>query len=140
MKDQPLRALLIKRNQETKHLIIEDTTFIDTLDNLYKLLECDTIDIQERYINGKLYDFIVDDEYLLNGKSEKPSNAVAIGTRKGEILELVFYSMIICKSNDKGEETSLNDEEIKDITTALMYAESKKGDKLEIIHYTFEKE
>ena len=53
MATNTIRALLIKRNKSNNKLIIEDTIFIDTLDNLYKLLECSTIDIQMRYINVK---------------------------------------------------------------------------------------
>ena len=140
MKNKPLRALLIKRNKSNNKLIIEDTKFIDTLDNLYKLLECSTIDIQERCINGIFYDFIIDDEYLLNGKSENPRNAVAIGTRKGEILEVIFHSVIICHSNENGEETDLNEDDIKNISKALRIASTDNGQELQIINYNFEEE
>ena len=54
MKDKPLHALLFKR-LKNNDLRIEDTIFIDNLDNFYKLLECERIDIQERFINGKIW-------------------------------------------------------------------------------------
>ena len=141
-----IRALLIKRNKKNNSLIIEDMVFIDTLDNLYKLLECELIEIQERLINGKLYDFIFDEEYLLNGKSQEPTNAVAFGIddkgtiqKKGDILEVIFGNLIICGiANDKGEETSLNEEDIKAIYKSQAIAKTTKGEQLNIIKYTFD--
>lgn len=134
-----IRALLLKRNQKTKQLIIEDMVFIDTLDNLYKLLECKTIDIQVRYINGKPYDLIFDDEYLINGKSQEPLNVVALGTRNNDILEAIFGNLIICGiANDKGEETSLNENDIKAIYKAQKIAETNDKKTITILSYNFE--
>ena len=141
MANNTIRALLIKRNKTNNKLHIEDTIFIDTLDNLYKLLECSTIDIQVRYINGKPYDFIFDDEYLLNGKSQEPRNAIAIGTRKGEILEVIFYSLLICGLADQeGKETALTDSDIQNISKSLRIASANNGEELQIINYNFEEE
>lgn len=134
-----IRALIIKRKKNSNLLSVEDSVFFDTIENLYKLLECDRIDIQERYINGKIYDFIFDDEYLINGKSQEPRNAIAMGIYKGDIQEIIFYSLIICgNANDKGEETALNDEDIKNILSSVKIAETNTGDKLQIIAYDFE--
>ena len=134
-----IRALLIKRDTAKKGLIIEDTIFIDTLDNLYKLLECSTIDIQVRYIDGKPYDLIFDDEYMINGKSQEPKNCVALGTRKDEILEAIFGNLLICGiANDKGEETSLNDYDIKAIYKSQKIAQTNDKNELAIINYHFE--
>ena len=136
-----IRALLIKRNKSNNKLNIEDTIFIDTLDNLYKLLECSTIDIQVRYINGKPYDIIFDDEYMINGKSQEPKNALAIGTRKGEILEILFGNILICGLADQeGKETALTDSDIQNISKSLRIASANNGEELQIINYNFEEE
>ena len=144
MKDKPLHALLFKR-LKNNDLSIEDTIFIDNLDNFYKLLECERIDIQERYINGKIYDFIFDDEYLINGKSEKPQNAVAIGIdhngtiqKKGDILEVIFGHLIVCGKAENGEETDLNKEDLISIYNALCIATDDKGHKLKMLKYGFD--
>ena len=73
------KGLLIKRKENTNLLIFEKIEIerLKSLEILYKYLDCDTIDIQERIINNKIYDFIFDDEYLLNGKTEKPQNIIA---------------------------------------------------------------
>lgn len=140
MKDKPLRAILIKRPSKANKLTIEDTTFLDKIDVLYNLLECDTIDIQERYINNIAYDFIIDDEYLLNGKSQEPSNCVAIGTRNGEILEIIFGNFIICHTDGNGNETDINDEDITNVKKSLQLASHNNKDFYTIINYTFEPE
>lgn len=38
------------------------------LDEWHKLIGCNMIDIQERYIDGHAYDFITDDEALYRGR------------------------------------------------------------------------
>ena len=145
MENKPLHALLFKR-WKNNDLDIQDTIFIDNLDNLYKLLDCSTIDIQVRYINGKAYDFIFDDEYLLNGKSEQPQNAVALGIdhtgnlqKKGDIVEVIYGRLIVCGLADtNGQETDLTKDDLISIYTAICYAQDNKDHKLKMLKYGFE--
>ena len=133
-----LRAVLLKRLKSGK-LDQQDTIFIDTLDNLYKLLECSKIDIQVRYINGNAYDFIFDDEYLLNGKSQDANNAIAIGTYKGEIKEIIFGNLIICGiADENGNETSINDNDALNILLSHRLIErTDNSEKLKVLNYNF---
>lgn len=135
------KGLLIKRNLETKNLDFKSVE-IDrdkSLETLHDLLECDTIDIQERIINNKIYDFIIDDEYLLNGKSDKISELIAVGLDNGEILEEIYHSLIICgQANENGEETDITEEDIKTILNkALGIATLKNAEELQVIGYEF---
>lgn len=142
-KSKTYTGLLIERKKgEDNRLIFSliDINRDNSLAELYEALKCDTIDIQERYINGKIYDFIIDDEYLINGKAQEPRNAVAIGTHEGKIQEVIYGSLFICRQADKnGAERSLNDEDIGDIIEhGRMWAENEKnGHQYEMIGYTF---
>ena len=143
MKKEMLKALKVARKDGTNELIFEKLEIVrdNELATYYKEIKCDTIDIQERYINNVLYDFIIDDEYLLNGKSQQPKNAVAFGTRNGELLEIIFGNYIICGiADDNGKETDLNDDDIENILSAIQYLIAPNGDKYQAINYTFEKE
>lgn len=67
-----IRATLLKRGQHGKIEIKVLENFEDNLNNIYKLLECSTIDMIIRKINGRMLTLIVDDEYLI---SDKPIDA-----------------------------------------------------------------
>lgn len=117
MKNQ-YKGLLIMRKENTNKLMFSRVSINrkSALEELYKILECDTIDIQERYINNKIYDFIFDDEYLINGKSQKAENIRAFATQKDQLIEIIFGNLFICGiANEKGEETDLNEEDINNI-------------------------
>ena len=121
------KALLIKRFKDND-LIFErlEINRESSLKELYKYLECDTIDIQERKINGKIYDFIIDDEFLINGKANKPENLTAFYEDNNEIKELIFSNLIICgQADDNGKETDLNEEDITSILKSLVYIRNK---------------
>ena len=143
--EDTIKGLLIKRKENTNKLIFSNVEIDrkNALETYYKMLDCETIDIQERYINNKIYDFIIDDEYLINGKADKEQEIIAIGTRKGEILELIYHALLIVGiANNKGEETDLTNNDIDNILIkGLGQATSRKTDnKYQIIGYTFEKE
>ena len=136
------KGLLIKRQKNTNKLLFQRVE-IDrkkSLDLLYMFLECETIDIQERYINNKIYDFIIDDEFLLNGKSEKKENIIAVGNKNNKILEAIFYSLLIVgKADENGKETDLTESDIDNILNSLVYVENQTTkEKYQVINYTFE--
>lgn len=148
-KSKTYKGLLIQRKKDKEaegyRLIISliDINRDKSLDDLYEALDCRTIDIQERYIAGRLYDFIFDDEYLINGKSAEPSNCIALGTRKGRILEAIYGRLFICgQADQEGAERSLTDEDISHILEAgrIIAENQKTGEPYELIGYTFEDE
>ena len=143
MKKEILKALKIARKENTNDLIFERLEIVrdNELNTFYKELNCNEIDIQERFINGKLYDFVFDGEYMINGKSQEPKNAVAFGTRNGELLKIIFGNLIICGTADQnGAETDLNESDINNILTAIQYLISADNTRLQAINYTFENE
>lgn len=112
-----LHGLLIRPNETNGKLYINQIDFIDNLQAYYHVLKCERIDIQERKINGRIYDFIIDDEYLL--KEPKESQISAIELTQNEILFNRF--IILGKANKEGQETSLTDEDIQSILKSLAY-------------------
>lgn len=138
------KGLLIKRKEGTNQLICEEIKINrkKSLEELYQYLDCSNIDIQERYINNQLYDFIFDDEYLINDKAKEPSKAVAIGSQKTKLLEIIYGSLFICGlANENGQETDLKSQDINNILNSLIFVENKtNGERYQVINYNFELE
>lgn len=141
-KQNSYNALLIKRKNKSNNLIFErlNIQYKGELEQLYKYLNCTDIDIQERVINNKIFDFIFDGEYLINGKSQNYKNAVAIGTKNGEPLEIIYGHLIICGcGSENGYETSLTETDINDILKASADIEHiPTKSKYQMINYCFE--
>lgn len=79
------------------------------LEAYYKKLGCQTIDIQERNINGVPFDFICDDEACI--KDVPPVFSVKSRTNKAYNL---CNTLLICKFNPKtGDERGLTPPEIE---------------------------
>ena len=143
MKNQ-YKGLLIMRKENTNKLMFSRVSINrkSALEELYKILECDTIDIQERYINNKIYDFRFDDEYLINGKSQKAENIRAFATQKDQLIEIIFGNLFICGiANEKGEETDLNEEDINNILSAIEYIKNNNDNKnYQALKYSIEEQ
>lgn len=91
---------------DLKKRTAEPCLFKDSLQEFYRLLDCRLIDIQEALIEGRPFDFIVDDEGLLK-ESPKPS-----AFTKDE--KPVFCgSLLVCRSDpETGKEAPLSNEDI----------------------------
>ena len=101
-----MRGLLIK-GMEVKEVQANG------LEDYYRLMEIDTIDIVARKINGKYYDIICDDEALLK---ENPMVTV-IDVDK---IPMIFGNIIVAGLGDEtGEMTDLTDEDIVRIIDSL---------------------
>lgn len=84
--------------------------FNDTLDNIYKTINCECIDIIKRRIGDKPFDIIVDDEFLLKNLPQTPT---ALYYGKTRFEEQLFGTIIICGLGDfEGNLTSLTDNDI----------------------------
>ena len=133
------KGLLIARKEETNKLIFSRVSINrkNSLKELYKILNCDLIEIQERKINNKIYDFIFDEEFLINGKAQEPQNIIAFATHGNEPIEIIFGNLFICGvANEKGEETDLKEEDINNILNSLTFIKNKvNNEKYQVIKY-----
>lgn len=68
--------------------------FEDNIHEIYKLVECDTIDMVQRTISGRHYVFIVDDEGKIKDKPKAPS---AYAT---DYAEVIVGNILIVKGED----------------------------------------
>lgn len=95
--------------------------FHDTLENIYKILDVETIDVAVRKIGNFTYDIICDDEGLL--KDSLPSAVTA-----NDEVQLVG-NLLLVNHDEEGNFTSLTDEQIKDLGKHLVMAMmAYKGD------------
>lgn len=83
------------------------------LEEWYRLVKCDLIDIQERQIDGVYYDFIVDDEAL-----QKPRAKITALDKDGQ--PQLVGNLVICKHDGEGGETGLSDEEVKTLLDKIV--------------------
>lgn len=90
------------------------------LDDYYKLIGCDCIDIVERGIKGKRFDIICDDEGAMT--SEPKISAI---TDLGE--PMLCGNLIICGLPDEeGSETDLSDDDIEHIKANINLMGTRK--------------
>lgn len=96
---------------------------VDGLHDMYRLLDCNTIDIVSRYVLGKEYHFIVDDEGLF--KSKRIPSAYRTTTSEPALVN----NLLITHYNEEGEEVDLTDEDIEFLKRQITDVESKIGNK-----------
>lgn len=108
-KEKNIKIFLITKN-EAKAIEIEND-----LETFRRLLGCRCIDIQERFINGYIFDFVVDDEARL-------SSDYIISGWCNDADENIAGPLIICGCGaTDGEEHGLDDEELKAIAENLIH-------------------
>lgn len=96
----------------------------ENLQTYYRLLDCETIDIQEGYLEGRAFDFIVDDEGLIRAD---PRPSAFMVTADGTQKFCFVGNLLICRSNpEEGTEESLSDDDIKLIYKHLAMIGNKK--------------
>ena len=90
---------------------MEVSTTRNELQAIYEWIECSTIDIVQRKMNGRIYDFIVDDEGLLK---DRP---IMSAVHQDETPSL-FGLTLITKHDEEGNNVGLNEEEIIDVLSS----------------------
>lgn len=101
-----IKGILIKEDK------VEIVEVENSLIELYKLLNCDLIQVVERKIGDKVYDIICDEEGLL-----KPNFQSAICSNYTENL---YGNILIVNHDDEGNFTSLSNDEIIDINKSIL--------------------
>ena len=81
----------------------------DTLKNYYSLINCSTIDIAVRKIGGIPYDIICDDNGWFASKQ------VVSARSETNVDDFFVGNLLICRSDDEGNEVSLTSDDIKNL-------------------------
>lgn len=114
---EKLKGFLIDSINGTARVV----DFVDKLDVLYKLLNCDCIDITVWKVGKFEYNIVLDDEVLL--KDSK------IFTAFNEINEPVLVgNLLFCNHDKSGNLMSISDEQIGDLRRHLCYYVYNDGD------------
>lgn len=103
---EKIKVVLVRATEESLPTTL---TIEDDLKAYQTLIECDSIDIVRRFIGGKQYTIVCDDEGLL-----KEHPIISAVTKDG-IVALVGNLVIAGLPNDEGELTSLTDKDVKEI-------------------------
>lgn len=85
---------------------VEVVEFEPTLENYYRMLHCDMIEIAVRKIgvrNGKVFDIVCDEEGLF-----KPDNKISAINDLGKVM-LVGSLLVVGLADEEGDETSLSE-------------------------------
>lgn len=86
--------------------IAEKRTISRSLRAYYELLDCDTIDVARRFIGGRPYEIVIDDEGAL-----KQDHVVSAINSEGE--PMLVGKLFVCKLDGEEELGSLDDDEIE---------------------------
>lgn len=110
-----MKGVLIKQNE------VKIVEFRDKLEDYYKLLGVDIIDIISATIDNKSFEIVCDDEGLLK------NNPIPRAITNGRIS--LFGNLLICKYKGGGRLKGLNDEEIKSVIKNIdVYCINTKND------------
>lgn len=99
-----MKGILIEKGLEFCKVV----DFEDNLEQLYKLTDCDCIDIVERQVGGIYYDVVCDDEGLL-----KENPIVTAYNDKDE--PMLVGNLLFCHNDEEGNLSGLSDEDIENI-------------------------
>ena len=92
----------------TRERNIREVEFVDTLENIYALLDVTCIDVAVRTIGNHRYDLVVDDEGLLK---DGAIPSIFDSKQKPQLVG----NVLIVNSNEEGDFTSLTEEQISDL-------------------------
>ena len=79
---------------------------VKSLEDMYREIGCNTIDIATRKVRDKWFDFIVDDEGLL--KANPQISAVYRNEQEGTCEPALVGTLIICSHDSKGNTTDIS--------------------------------
>lgn len=110
MAEGKLKGFLIDLRDGTAKAV----EFEDKLEELYKLTNCDCIDITMRKVGNFEYDIVCDDEGLLKDRK--------IPTACNEKNEpMLVGNLLFCNHDDEGGLASLSDEQLRDLESHVAH-------------------
>lgn len=112
---EKIKGILFNGSEEPK--VVE---VYDKLDDYYKLLDCDVIDVITRRVKNHLGEsnitIVVDDNGLLKNRIIAPSGYLI---NKGKIREILLGKIFVCDEDENGKLISLSEEKIRTILESV---------------------
>lgn len=119
-----MKAVLITTEGKVEVVDLLEEDSWERLKQIYKLCECDCIDITERNIGGRYFDIVCDDEGLL--KDDFIFTSYGIMFRNGKMLKSgIVGNIIVTKHDEEGEMIGLSEDEV-----SLIMGNIRKDDEL----------
>ena len=132
--NEKIKVILLKPGQDASVIEIskKDNSF---LDDMYKHLECDTVDVAERKVDGKYFDFWVDDNGLF--KDKLFTSCYNLENKEGYCHEVLCGNILIANHDEEGKTTSLSEDDIKLIFKNLKRLDSRFSYNPVVFHSSF---
>lgn len=109
-------AMLVNHEKHScslKPVRVEYTNTISQLKALYKLLDCDTVEVVHFHINNRDYVVYLDEE----GKNKTPWVPTGVLRYKdGEIVDILAGSYLVVRLDEEEDFQELTEEEIENIS------------------------
>lgn len=103
---------LLNNDQAVGKLVVEDIDKDDTLQEMYRVLGCDCVDVRSFEVDGHLYDVWFDDEFMLKDGPKFPT--VLLTANEGWSSEvLICGSVMFAKADMNGNTVGLDSADLK---------------------------
>lgn len=119
----------------------EIITINDDLSDFYEQIECSTIDIVERVLNGRYFDIILNDEALLDGTADKfAPTSWWQGEGYTPNHEGLWGTLLLCHHDNEGNLTSATIDDLEIVHSSFRTISLKDGGDLVLLFHDIEKE
>lgn len=103
---------MLNNDQAVGKLVVEDIDKDETLQEMYRVLGCDCVDVRSFEVDGHLYDVWFDEEFMLKDGPKYPT--VLLTANEGWGAEvLICGSVMFAKADKNGNTVGLDDSDIK---------------------------
>ena len=107
-----IKVLTLEVDYKLKGIFPKVREIENSLESFYKIIGCDMIDIVQIEVEGKFFDVICDDEFLLK---EKPVPTLFIDNENVLCGNLIFMTC-----DEEGNTQGLTDEDIQKLTNYIL--------------------
>ena len=124
-----MKSLLI--DTETRKASVVEIDDNDHLNEYYRYLKCNIVDITSRKVGGKYYDFIIYDEGML-------TDSPVVSALDPEGQPALVGNLLICNFNaEEGTEESLTDEDVARLQEFVAYGFEQNKETGEVVPRIF---
>lgn len=117
--DKMIPVMTLEIDHKSKKILqhVREIDSENILDEMYKIIGCDVVDLVEIKVEGKFYDVYCDDEFLLK---DNPVPTLFIDNETVLCGNLIFTTR-----NDEGKAAKITNDDVKKLTNFLSKQENK---------------